>query len=275
MQIGIKSILCSATKHNFYVSTIYMKKSTLLICLFLSVATHIFCQVTSPRVDVYGSQGLFLEQINRDDLVPRGNRNSGRLGDNFSFGATVKLPLWKGWGSIGAGVGYKQTHYSMSKYSIGDIIGALFLFDAARQTDTFPLSRVRFVNSYIEVPLSISFHLHNRDNNLFGFSAGINIKPGFLLKSKPELTFDLTPSAAPLSVDVQQKLAAAYTKDASKFVITIQPYAEWSMSFSKGFGMGVQLWPLSYYGSRLNNKFTSFSVEIIGFSASFIYDFNR
>jgi len=252
-----------------------MKKSALLICLFLSAVSHAFCQPTSPRVDVYGSQGLFLEQINEDELVPKGNRNAARVGDNFSFGGTIKMPLWKGWGSIGAGIGYKQTHYSLSKYSIGDIIGALFLFDGGRGADTFPLSRVRFVNSYIEVPLSISFHLPNRDGNLFGFSAGLHVKPGFLLKSRPELTFEATPSSAPIPAADQQKLAAVYTKDASKFIICIQPYAEWSMSFSKGFGMGVQLWPLSYYSSRLNNKFTSFSVEVINFSASFIYDFNR
>lgn len=252
-----------------------MKKSALLVCLFLPVLARVFCQPVAPRVEVYGSQGLFLEQVNDDGLAPKSSRNSARLGDNFSFGSTVKLPLWKGWGSIGAGIGYKQTHYSLSKYSAGDIIGALFLFDGVRQKDTFPLSRVRFVNSYIEVPLSISFHLPNRQGNLFGFSAGLNIKPGFLLKSKPQLTFDAIPNAPPLTLADQQKLANAYTKDASKFIISIQPYAEWSMNFSKGFGMGVQLWPLSYYSSRLNNKFTSFSVEVINFSAGFIYDFNR
>lgn len=215
-----------------------------------------------------------MEQLNESALVPAGSRNSGRLGDDFLFGSTIKMPLWKGWGSIGAGVGYKQMHYSISKYSISDIIGALFLFDGGNRVDTFPLSRVRFINSYIEVPVSISFHLPNRQGNLFGFSAGLNVKPGFLLKSKPQLTFDATPDAAPIPITDQQKLATAYTKDASRVVITIQPYVEWSMSLSKGFGMGVQLWPLSYYGSKLNNRFTSYTFEIINFSANFIYDFN-
>jgi len=253
-----------------------MKNLIPLFCLFLLTATGAFSQATLPRIDIYGSQGLFLEQLNYSELIPEHQRNQARLGDDFSFGTTIKFPLTKGRWVIGAGVGYKQMHYSMSKYTIGDFISGLFLFDAGgNRVDTFPLSRVRFVSSYIEVPLSFAFHLPNRHNNLFGFSAGINIKPSFLLKSKPQFTFDEGQNIPVVTNDSRQKLYNAYSKDASKIIINIQPYLEWSMNFSKGFGMGVQLWPLSYYGSKLNDTFTSYTYGLISFSAAFIYDFNQ
>lgn len=252
----------------------YMKKLALLCC-FASAMLTTFCQATKPKIDIYAAPGIFIEGLNNNVLVPKSEQDGGRIGDDASFGAVVNLPVRKGIFMVKAGLGYHEMHYSMSKYSIGDFIGALFLFDAPYSHDTFPISRVRFTNKYLEVPLAFAFHISHRRNDLNGLSVGVYVKPSFLLNSHADITADTFASRTPPSPGLQRAYQKLYTQDATKFTLIVQPYIEWSFNINNGLGFITQIRPLSWYSSPLNKKFTNFTAQLFGFTAGVVYDFNR
>lgn len=247
----------------------------LLLSLTLLLPFLSFCQPSRPKIDVYSAPGLFIANLNNNVLVPASERNSSRLGDESAFGAVVNLPVKKGWFMFKAGLGYHEMHYSMNKYSIADFIGALFLFDSRYPSDTFPISRVKFTNKYLEVPLAFAFHISHRRDDLHGFSVGVYVKPSFLLNSHANISIDSFALRTLPPPGLKTEYEKLYTKDAASFTLTIQPYIEWSCNINDGLGFITQIRPLSWYSSPLDKTFTKGTAHIFGFTAGIVYDFNH
>ena len=72
----------------------------------------------------------------------------------------VTVPLKNQRWLVKGGIGFSQRHYSLSKYSIGDFITILFLFDSPLRRDSFALSHVRFTNNYFQIPFSFTYMLN-------------------------------------------------------------------------------------------------------------------
>ena len=102
----------------------------ILVLIFLFFNSCIQAQNIKPKLEVYAAPGFFFEQLSGDSLVPPEKRNHARLGDISSFVLQAAVPLKNQRWLIKGGVGFSQRHYSLSKYSIGDFITSLFLFDS-------------------------------------------------------------------------------------------------------------------------------------------------
>ncbi|HWB24322.1 MAG TPA: hypothetical protein VG738_02530 [Chitinophagaceae bacterium] len=251
-----------------------MKKLLSAAC-FILLAIAASAQKNLPRIELYAAPGLFFEQLNSDALVPKKEHNHSRLGDDVSFGAVATIATNSSRWLFKGGLGLKQMHYSMAKYNLGDFFVDLFLFDAGpRASDTFALSYVRFTNNYVEVPLSAAYAITRRHKGLPGLAVGINIRPAFLLNSNPDLRVDsfVSPRASPQTVSALRKL---YTKDATKTIVTVEPYFEGSFFVYQRLGLVMQLRPFTFYSSKLNGKFTAGTQGILGYTFGVIYDFNR
>ena len=247
---------------------------TVLTCYAFLWAITAFAQNNLPRLELYAAPGFFIEGLNGDNLVPQKERNSHRIGDDVAYGIASTLQVHESRWVIKAGIGYRVRHYSLSKYSITDIFTNLFLFDAGPRRDTFAISRVKFTNKYVEVPLSIAFFLTRPGDGIGGISIGLTMRPGFLVSSNPQLSIDSSVRALP-SPQATADLKRAYAQNATKTTLTVEPFFESSFFISNGVGILLQVRPFSIYSSRLNNRFTISTNEILGTTFGIMYDFNR
>src|SRR5206468_6448463 len=113
----------------------------------------------NPKLEVQVTPGIFSEQLSNDALIPPNNTGDSRIGDVVSYGAQFAAPLKNQRFTIKAGIGFSQRLYSLNKYSFGDFLSSLFLFDSPYHGDKFNLSYVRFTNNYFQVPVSASYTL--------------------------------------------------------------------------------------------------------------------
>ena len=240
----------------------------ILVIIFLCFCIYSEAQNIKPQLQVYAAPGFFFEQLSRDSLVPPEKRNHSRLGDVTSFALQAAVPLKNKHWLIKAGAGFSQRHYSLSKYSIGDFITSLFLFDSPPRKDSFALTYVRFTNNYFQVPVSFAYML-NKPVNGFHLYAGLNLRADFLTKSKAEINFDSTfkiPDAN--DIDAAQK---TYTANATKFAFTVEPYIEGSFTAYKKIGAFIQFRPLSFYSSSLDKRLTISTAEVFSFTFGATY----
>ena len=240
----------------------------ILVIIFLCFCIYSKAQDIKPQLQVYAAPGFFFEQLSRDSLVPTEKRNHSRLGDVASYAAQVAVPLKNQRWLIKAGVGFSQRHYSLSKYSIGDFITSLFLFDSPLRRDSFAINYVRFTNNYFQVPVSFAYML-NKPANGFHVYAGLNFRADFLLKSKAEIDFDsLFKIPATSDIITAQKV---YTANATKFVFTVEPYIEGAFIIHKNIGAFIQFRPLSFYSSSLDKRLTTSTGELLSFTFGATY----
>lgn len=233
------------------------------VIIFLSFCFCTKAQNVKPQLQVYAAPGFFFEQLSSDSLVPPEKRRHSRLGDISSFALQAAVPLKNQRWLIKAGAGFSQRHYSLSKYSIGDFITSLFLFDSRLRRDSFAISYVRFTNNYFQIPVSFAYML-NKPGNRFHLYTGLNLRADFLAKSKAEVRFDSSykiPDAPDISA--AQKV---YTANATKFVFTVEPYIEGSFALYKKFGTFIQFRPFSFYSSQLDKKLTTSTGELLSFT---------
>lgn len=244
-----------------------MKYILLPAFLFLNICIQ--AQNIKPKLEAYAAAGFFFEQLSSDSLVPPEKRKHSRLGDVSSFALQAGVPLKNQRWLFKGGVGFSERHYSLSKYSIGDFFIAIFSFDSPRR-DSFNISRVRFTDTYFQMPLSFAYLLNKPENN-FHLYAGLNIRPDFLIKNKADVRFDSAykiPSAS--DIVTAQKI---YTANAAKFVLTVEPYLEASLDIHKKIGAFIQIRPFSLYSSSLNKQLTTSTAEFLSFTFGATYSF--
>lgn len=247
-----------------------MKHFALFIAIVLTTSA-LSAQKLLPQLEAYTGGGLFFERLNSDTLVPTARRNKQRLGDVSSLGLQVVLQPAKERWLIKAGLGFSLRHYSMNKYTIGDFFTSLFLFDAPARRDTTTISYVRLTNKYLQIPVSVAYRLAGSATSTATLTAGVNLRSDFLLSSQAQVDFDaayLQPTAATVNGFKQ-----LYTKQAASFVLTVEPYIQGSVLIYKGLGLFMQVRPFSLYASRLDNRFTSSTTELIGGSVGIVYQF--
>ncbi len=247
-----------------------MKRFVLFIAILLA-ASAVQAQKLLPRLEAYTSGGLFFEKLNNDTLVPTARRNKQRLGDVSSLGLQVVLQPAKSRWLIKGGIGFSLRHYSMNKYSIGDFFTSLFLFDAPARQDTTTISYVRLTNKYLQVPVTVAYTLAGSATSTATLTAGINLRSDFLLSSQAQINFDAAyqqPGAATVNSFKQ-----LYTKQATKYVLTAEPYIQGTLLVHKGLGLFMQVRPFSFYTSRLDNRFTSSTAELFGGTVGVVYQF--
>ena len=227
--------------------------SVLFICSFT------FCKAQNnyPKLEAYAAPSFFLEHLSNDSLVPPERRSKTRLGDYGSYAIQFALPLKKKRFTIKAGAGFTTRHYSLNKYSLFPI----FFFPGQ---DGFTIRRVKFTNYYFQVPVSGSYTVTRPLHN-FQLAVGLTLRSDFLSKSNADITFDST-YKVPTASDINQA-KTIYTQQATKYVATIEPYAEGSFLVYKNFGAFIQLRPFSFYASELDKRLTTSTVEI--FSSTF------
>ncbi len=238
------------------------------VIIFLSFCFSTEAQNVKPQLQVYAAPGFFFEQLSSDSLVPPEKRNHSRLGDVSSYAIQVAIPLKNQRWLIKGSIGYSQRHYSLSKYSIGDFITSLFLFDSPLRRDSFAINYVRFTDNYFQVPVSVSFML-NQPNTNFHLYTGLNFRADFLAKSNTEIRFDSSykiPNAS--DIRAAQKI---YTANATKFVFTIEPYIEGAFTIYKKIGGIIQFRPFSFYSSQLDKKLTTSTGELLSFTFGATY----
>jgi hypothetical protein len=247
-----------------------MKCFVLLIAIVLT-ASAVPAQKVLPQLEAYTSGGLFFEKLNTDTLVPSARRNKQRLGDVSSFGLQLVLQPAKDRWLIKGGIGFSLRHYSMNKYSIGDFFTSLFLFDAPARRDTTTISYVRLTNKYLQIPVSVAYRLAGSATSTAALTAGVNLRNDFLLSSQAQVNFDaayLQPTAATVN-----GFKDLYTKNAATYALTVEPYIQGSVLIYKGLGLFMQVRPFSFYASRLENRFTSSTTELIGGTVGIVYQF--
>ena len=238
-----------------------MKNIFIIIFLIFCICSQ--AQNIKPELQVYAAPGFFFEQLSSDILVPPEKRNHSRLGDVTSFAVQAAVPFKNQRWLVKGGIGFSERHYSLSKYSIGDFITSLFLFDSPLRKDSFAISYVRFTNNYFQVPVSFVYML-NKPVNGFHIYAGLNFRADFLAKSNVEIDFDSAykiPNAS--DINAAQK---TYTANATKFVFTIEPYLEGSFTIYKKIGGFIQFRPLSFYSSALDKRLTTSTGELFSFT---------
>ena len=237
------------------------------ILVFIFTATN--AQVNQPKIQASALPGLFFEQLSADSLVPPGRRNKTRLGDVTSYALQVAIPLKNKRFTVKAGAGFSQRHYSLNKYGIGDIFIAFFLFDSPARTDSFNLSYVRFTNNYFQVPVLASYTLTRPVKN-FQLSLGLNLRSDFLMKSNAAVIFDST-YKIPSSHDITMA-KSTYARNATKYVVTIQPYMEGLFNVYKKLGLFFQFSLLSA-STKLDTRLTTSTTGIFDFSFGAFYNF--
>lgn len=245
-----------------------MKYLVFFVTAFLAVSI-VQAQKPLPRLEAYTGGGLFFEKLNSDTLVPAARRNKQRLGDVSSLGLQLVLQPAKQRWLVKAGIGFSLRHYSMNKYSVGDFFTSLFLFDAPVRQDTTTISYVRLTNKYLQFPVSVAYRLAGSSTSTATLTAGVNLRNDFLLSSQAQVNFDaayLQPSAA--AVNGFKNL---YTKHAATYVLTVEPYIQGWVLINKGLGLFMQVRPFSFYASRLDNRFTSSTTELIGGTVGIVY----
>ncbi len=242
----------------------------ILLAVSLSLFIYTQAQYTAPRIEASFAPGLFFEQLSNDALVPPDHANSSRLGDVVSFAMQYAAPLKNERFTLKAGLGFSQRHYSINKYSFGEFISSIFLFDSPYHGDTFNLSYVRFTNNYFQVPLSGSYTL-TRPRHNFQLAIGLNLRSDFLIGRKAEVVFD-SAYKIPQPGDIQSA-KQVYTRNASTFVFTAEPYIEASFSVHKNLGLLFQFMPLSYYSTPLDKRLTVTTVEFFSFKFGAFYSF--
>jgi hypothetical protein len=243
-----------------------VKLSLTAILVFILTTTN--AQINQPKIEVSALPGLFFEQLSADSLVPPGRRNKTRLGDVTSYAIQVAVPLKNKRFTIKAGAGFSQRHYSLNKYGIGDIFTALFLFDSPARTDSFNLSYVRFTNNYFQVPVSASYTVTRPVKN-FQLSFGLNLRSDFLIKSNPHVVFDST-YKTPSSPDIAMA-KSIYARNATNYVLTIQPYMEGLFNVYKKLGLFFQFSLLSA-STKLDTQLTTSTTGIFDFSFGAFYN---
>lgn len=247
-----------------------MKYIMPVICIcFL---THAKCQNTKLKLEGYAAPGLFFEHFNNDSLIPPQKRNGTRLGDVTSYAVQAALPLKNEHWVLKAGIGFSQRHYSLNKYSLNDFFTAIFLFDSPPRRDSFNLSYIRFTNNYFQLPFSAAYVL-NPANHRFQTEAGLNIRTDFLLKSNAALRFDSS-YKIPLQSDLIN-VQHLYTANASKLIITLEPYIQTSFAIYKNLGIYMQFKPFSFYSYKLDKQFTASTNELLNFTFGISYSFNK
>lgn len=240
----------------------------ILLAIFLSSFIYAQAQYTTPRIEAYVAPGLFSEQLSNDALIPPNRNNDSRIGDVVSYGVQFATPLKNQRFTIKAGLGFSQRHYSITKYTLGDVLFSLFLFGSPYRGDTFNLSYVRFTNNYLQVPLSCSYTL-TRPRHNFQLAAGLALRSDFLTGRKVQIIFDsVYKIPQPRDIEIAKEM---YTRNASTFVFTAEPYLEGSFSLYKKIGLFFQFSPLSYYTSPLDKRLTTSSVEFFSFTFGAFY----
>lgn len=245
-----------------------MKQGIILsICLLL--CTICLAQTNSnQQIEVFEMPQLFTATLSSDSLVPPKQRKVSRLGDEAIFGFQYGRMLGKHF-LIKAGIGFSTRHYSMTKYSIGDIIGDLFLFDSPPQHDSFPISRMQYTLHYFEVPINISYEKANR-HAAVQFHYGLMTRLQFLTQSKAAITID---SSSFVSLDHVAQAEKVYANDVNSFVFTIQPYADLSFRLYKGLQLYMRFSPFSFYSSSLNKRISTSQSEFFGVGLGITYHF--
>ena len=91
-------------------------------------------------MEAYVAPGFFLNPPSNDSLIPAHEKSTDRIGDVTSYAIQLALPLKNKRWTVKAGAGFSQRHYSISKYTlddlIGDLISAFFHLFAATPNDT-------------------------------------------------------------------------------------------------------------------------------------------
>lgn len=236
--------------------------------IFLFILSPVIAQYKNPKLQAYISPGITLVNLSQSNLIPPGKKNQTRIGDIFSCGVQFTSPLKNKRFALSYGAGFSQQHYSFSKYSIGDFITYLFLFDAPSNIDTFKINYVRFTNDYFDIPLSASFTITKPKHN-FQLAAGISLRPGFLVYNKAQIEFDNTyniPSAEQIIATKKD-----YTGNASKFVFTATPYLEASFNTYKNFGLLFRNNLPSFYSTPPDKQLTTSTIELFSFTFGAFY----
>ncbi|MBS1746641.1 MAG: outer membrane beta-barrel protein [Bacteroidetes bacterium] len=243
-----------------------------IICtvIFLFAFLPVIAQYKNPKLQAYISPGITLVQLSNNDLIPPGKKHQTRIGDIFSCGVQFTSPLKNKRFVLSYGAGFSQQHYSFSKYSIGDFITYLFLFDAPNNIDTFKINYVRFTNDYFDVPLSASFTITKPKRN-FQLAAGLSLRPGFLVYNNARIDFDYTynnPSSEQITATKKD-----YTDNASSFVFTATPYFEASFNTNKNFGLLFRSNLPSFYATPPDKQLTTSTIELFSFTFGAFYSF--
>lgn len=241
-----------------------MQKSIFILFCTLFIFSFSFSQNGNQKIKAFAETGLFNERFNYDSLIPERRRGGERLGDVNSFGLQYEFKLGNTNWFAKTGLGFSNRHYSISKYSFGDIFFAFFLFDAPQKKDSFAINYVRFTNKYLQIPLSLSYNFSRRRNSQF--KVGINLRSDFLLESKASFKLDSTNTN---DIFVLEK---AYTSDATKSIFTLEPYIEQSFRVYKNAGMYYQFRPFSFTSAKLNNRFTVSTNEFLSLTFGVFYD---
>ncbi|MBV9962156.1 MAG: outer membrane beta-barrel protein [Parafilimonas sp.] len=234
-----------------------------LLTTFLFCSVYCNAQIYKPKLEIVATPGLFVESTSYDSLLPAHQKRAARIGDVTSYAMQLSLPLKNERWTVKAGIGFSQRHFSINKYTLDDFFIALFAFDAQPHRDSFNLSRIKFTDNYFQVPLSCSYTVTRPLHN-FQLAFGINVLSNFLITAKANLTFDST-YKTPAASDIAYA-KNVYTHNASKYVCTIQPYAEASFLISKKLGLLFQSGFPSYYSSRLDKRLTTSTIELFSFT---------
>ncbi len=231
------------------------------ICLpvVLLMSHCCFAQLNDGRIETYAAMGFFAASLTKDSLVPPKEKGKSRLGDMSCFGLQYDVPIGSRI-SVKAGIGFSTRHFSLSKYNVGDFITAFFLFDSQFPNDTFPVSRIKYENHYVDVPLAFEINKGSR-------KAAVQIKYGatarlqFLIKSTAAVTFS-TNTSATTAAD-KTAVQKAYTKEMNRVVFTLAPYMDISVRIYKKLGAGYSLSPVSVYASSLNSQIAKRQTEFL------------
>lgn len=142
-----------------------------------------------------------------------------------------------------------------------------YLIQPAR-TDSFNLSYVRFTNNYLQVPVSASYTITRPVKN-FQLSAGLNLRSDFLFESNAAVVFD-SAYKIPSSPDITMA-KSVYERNATNYVLTVQPYMEGLFNVYKKLGLFFQF-SLFSASTKLDTRLTTSTTGIFDFSFGAFYN---
>jgi len=250
-------------------------KKILITTLSLSFFFQAISQNNNPRIELYTAPGLFLEKLNYDSLVPTFQRGNTRFSTAVSFATQYSYPLFNQRIWVKMGIGYSKRYFSLTNTGLDqDRSWFLPLGNPPRQ-DSIIISYIKFRNTYLQIPISISLiRSHDVAKKRTRALLGLNLRFEYLMRNNAEITA-YSRSGGSITKEAVEQLKSIYTKDATKWVVVLSPFIEFSSYIHKNLGMFLQFEPVSLYASKLNSRVTASTIEFYSYKFGFYYSIQR